>query len=154
MQNQWHERVKSSQVEDISISRLVKRQKLRMATLLGSNDITCRMYGSYSQAINGFTKNVMAFFGNSLFAMIFFVLIGTIGPFLIVFSLPSHLTFLYFFWLLSARVLIAIISKQSVLFNVLLWPLQHFAFLHLVYKAIAFKIQKRLTWKGRDVSGN
>jgi glycosyltransferase involved in cell wall biosynthesis len=148
---QWHELVKSSPVEDIGISRLIKRQKLRMTTLLGTDDISCRMYGSYSEAINGFTKNVTAFFGGSLIAMILFTLIGTIGPFLVIFSLPFPLAFLYFFCLVSARMLIAKLSEQSPFYNVLLWPAQHFAFLHLVYNAFIYALQKQLLWKGRIV---
>lgn len=151
-QNLWHEKLKSSPVEDIGISRLIKKKKLPMATLLGTNDISCRMYGSYSQAINGFTKNIAAFFGGSLFVMMIFIIIGTAGPFLVVFGLPFPLAFLYFFCLISSRMLISKLSEQSRLINVFLWPLQHFALLHLAFKAVANTKKKRLTWKGRNVA--
>lgn len=149
--NQWHELVKSSPVEDISISRLIKRKRLKMATLLGTDDISCRMYGSYNDAINGFTKNVSAFFGGSIAVTIFFALIGTVGPFIVVSSLPFLLSFAYFFCLISARILIARLSEQSYLFNVILWPLQHWAFLHLVYRSFLLSKQKNYVWKGRKI---
>lgn len=151
-ENQWHEKLKSSPVEDIGISRLVKRKKLRMATLLGTNDISCRMYTSYSESIAGFSKNVTEFFGGSIFATILFALISTIGPVLIVFTLPFPLTLLYFFSLLGSRMLISSLSEQSPIQNVIFWPVQHAAFLHLVYKAIQFKKGKKLSWKGRELN--
>ena len=150
--NQWHEKVKLSAAEDISISRLVKRQRLKMATLLGTDDISCRMYSSYAEAINGFSKNVAAFFGGSILVTIVFALIGTIGPFIVLFSLPFPLAFLFFFALISARMLIARLSEQSVWLNVILWPVQHVAFLHMVYSALAYRFSKKAMWKGRIIS--
>ncbi len=151
-ENQWHEKVKSSPVEDIGISRLVKRQKLRMAILLGSDDISCRMYGSYSQAIEGFAKNLTAFFGGSGLVALLFALMGTTGPILVVYHLPFPLTFLYFFCLISARMLAARLSEQSVFLNVLLWPIQHVSFLHMVIRAVVLRKQKGLLWKGRQIA--
>ncbi|MFP4555826.1 MAG: glycosyltransferase [Bacteroidales bacterium] len=151
-QNLWHEKLKSSPVEDIGISRIIKKNKLPIATLLGTNDISCRMYSSYSQAINGFTKNIAAFFGGSLFVMLVFVLIGTIAPIVVVLGLPFPLVFLYFFCLIASRLLISKLSEQSRLVNVFLWPLQHLALLHLAFMAIAHTRKKQLTWKGRNVA--
>jgi glycosyltransferase involved in cell wall biosynthesis len=150
-ENHWHEKVKSSPVEDIDISRLLKRKRMRMATLLGTDDIACRMYTSYADAINGFTKNVSAFFGGSIVVAILFAVIGTVGPFLVFFSLPFPFTFLYFFSLIGSRIFISKLSEQSALLNVVLWPVQHFAFLHLVVKASYFAKRKQLEWKGRNV---
>ncbi|HPJ46378.1 MAG TPA: glycosyltransferase family 2 protein [Tenuifilaceae bacterium] len=151
-ENQWHEKLKSSSVEDIGISRLVKRKKLRMATLLGTDDISCRMYNSYSESIAGFSKNVTEFFGGSVFTTILFTLISTFSPILIILSLPFPLTLLYFFSMVSSRMLISSLSEQSPYLNVILWPAQHLSFLHLVYKAIRFKNGEKLSWKGREIN--
>ena len=149
--NEWHQRVMKSAVEDIAISRMVKKQRLKMATLLGVNDISCRMYGSYHEAITGFTKNVTAFFGGSIIVTLLFALMGTVGPFIALFGLPFPLVLLYFTMLLSSRIFVSKLSKQSLYFNVILWPLQHFAFLHLVYKALVFSYSKKFVWKGRSI---
>lgn len=141
-ENQWHKLVKSSPVEDIALSRMIKRKRLRMATLLGISDVSCRMYGSYNEVINGFTKNVTAFFGGSIVVTLLFAIVGTIGPIIVFVSLPPPLTLLYLFCLFSARMLIARLSEQSVVVNILLWPLQHVAFLHLVYRAFIFALKK------------
>ncbi len=150
-ENLWHQLVKSSPVEDIALSRLIKRKRLPMTTLLGTNDVSCRMYGSYKEAINGFSKNVTAFFGGSIIVTLLFAIVGIIGPFLVFVSLPSPLILLYLFCLFSARMLIARLSEQSVVANILLWPLQHVAFLHLVYSALVFKRCKSAEWKGRKI---
>lgn len=150
-QNQWHSRVRQTPVEDISISRLIKRKRLRMATLLGTDDIACRMYGSYSEAINGFTKNVTAFFGGSIVVTVMFALIETIGPFVVLLALPFPFVLLYFTVVVASRVFISKLSEQSVWVNVFLWPLQQAAFIHLVVRAIRFSATKRHTWKGRGI---
>lgn len=149
--NRWHQQVMNTPVEDIAISRLIKRKRLRMATLLGTNDISCRMYGSYSEAINGFTKNVKGFFGGSIVATVLFALFETVAPIIAILGLPFPLVFLFFFVWISSRMLVARLSEQSVLFNVLLWPVQQLAFIHLVYRATIYSITKKLTWKGRNV---
>lgn len=150
-QNQWHSRVRQTPVEDISISRLIKRKRLRMATLLGTDDIACRMYGSYSEAINGFTKNVTAFFGGSIVVTVLFALIETLGPFVVLLALPFPFVLLYFAVVVASRVFISKLSEQSVWVNVFLWPLQQAAFIHLVVRAIRFSATKRHTWKGRGI---
>ncbi|MDD3567977.1 MAG: glycosyltransferase family 2 protein [Bacteroidales bacterium] len=148
---QWHSVVRHSRVEDIAISRLIKRKRLRMATLLGTDDISCRMYGSYTDAINGFTKNVTAFFGGSLVVTVLFALLGTLGPFIVLFGLPFPFALLFFTCLIASRIFVTKLSEQSVWINVLLWPVQQVAFLHLVLSAIRFSATKKLIWKGRGI---
>ncbi|HAH25180.1 MAG TPA: glycosyl transferase family 2, partial [Prolixibacteraceae bacterium] len=40
---QWHSKVRNQNVEDIRLARMVKSEGLKMAVLLGNNDIYCRM---------------------------------------------------------------------------------------------------------------
>ena len=63
LQNNWHTRFKSSYVEDIAIARTMKRERQRIATLLGGSDVKCRMYSKYEDGINGFSKNIQQIFG-------------------------------------------------------------------------------------------
>ncbi len=148
---QWHLQVKSSPVEDVDISRLVKKTNRKVATLLGSKDISCRMYSSYSASINGFSKNVFAFFGGSPCLTILFALLGTIAPFIVITTLSTIHCLLFFLFLITSRILVSILSEQSVLFNVLLWPVQQMAFIHLVINAIRVRISGSLVWKGRSL---
>ncbi|HNZ72494.1 MAG TPA: glycosyltransferase family 2 protein, partial [Prolixibacteraceae bacterium] len=70
--------VKGANVEDITIARMVKKKKLRLAVLLGNRDVSCRMYTEYNEAINGFARNIHQYFGGSRCWMFFFVLISWI----------------------------------------------------------------------------
>lgn len=149
---QWHQQFRNSVVEDITISRAIKRKHMRMATLLGSDDISCRMYRGYSDALNGFSKNLCAFFGGSTYVTLVYALTGTLAPFLILFTLPFPLSFAFFFSMLSARMMVSDLSGQSVIKNVLLWPLQHAVLLLMAYKSIRFYRGKSLTWKGRSIN--
>lgn len=72
-QNQWHKQVANRNVEDILIARSMKKRKMSIAVLLGNNDIACRMYPSYQQAIKGFALNMHQYFGGSRLWMAFFV---------------------------------------------------------------------------------
>lgn len=61
---QWHRRVCDHQVEDIAISRRVKRQGYAMAVWL-SPHIRCRMYGGFREAVDGFAKNIRVMLGGN-----------------------------------------------------------------------------------------
>ena len=60
-----HERFRMSRAEDIEISRYFKKERKLTATLAGDGSIRCNMYNRLDDAINGFSKNVFYFFGNS-----------------------------------------------------------------------------------------
>ncbi len=147
----WHMSYKNATAEDIVNSRQVKRHRLRMATLLGRKDIECRMYDNYSSAIQGFSKNVAAYFGGSSSVMLLYAFIVTVGP-LWLFSMSTLQNFgLYVIMVFLLRIVIAPISEQKVIKSVLLSPLQHAAFLHIVWNALGWKTGKSLRWKGREI---
>jgi hypothetical protein len=147
----WHMTHKLATAEDIVISRQIKRHRLRMATLLGKNDIECRMYDNYTSAIHGFSKNVTAYFGGSVSAMLFYAVIVSITPFWLFFMSTFQNLGLYFSTVLLLRIVIASISEQKIAKSVLLSPLQHAAFLHIVWRALGWKTGKPLRWKGREI---
>lgn len=70
---QWHRLVRCRNVEDIIIARLMKKRKMAIAVLLGNNDVACRMYTGYAQAIKGFSLNIHQYFGGNRLWMVFFV---------------------------------------------------------------------------------
>jgi len=58
--NLWHEQVKGKVVEDIEIMRLIKVNGYKAEALLANGYIHCRMYRSFSEAVEGFSKNFFA----------------------------------------------------------------------------------------------
>jgi glycosyltransferase involved in cell wall biosynthesis len=147
---QPHAIVRSSAVEDIAIMRLYKQEGYRCATLLGNNELACRMYSGYREAIHGFSKNVLHFFSGSFLWMFIFVFFTSFGLFFIgLWSLP-HLYFALVAAIVS-RILISLSSHQQAIINLLLTPIQHFSFLKMIVMALRQKSKGSLEWKGRKI---
>ncbi len=151
LQNKWHERVKRSNVEDILIARLMKGSKKRVAVLLGDNDVFCRMYTGYSEALNGFSRNVHEFFLGKRWLMVFFWIVLIAGP-LVVYSYLGWQYFVLFMGLLLINcIAVSLASKQNVLLNIVLHPAQMLFFSQLVIENFKLKLKKKSEWKGRVI---
>ena len=147
---QPHKEFKNSAVEDIKISRFFKKNKVKTACIASDNRVTCRMYKSYLEALNGFSKNVFMFFGNQPLLAFLFWILSSIG-FIPVLFLPPYVIIIYLVLIIIIRMLISIISKQNILNNIILMPAQKFFLLHLLVKGIYIKITKKYSWKGRYI---
>jgi glycosyltransferase involved in cell wall biosynthesis len=147
-----HKLNKLSAVEDIEIARLLKRKKKKVACLAGSPDISCRMYSSYNDAVNGFSKNVIMFFSNSYLASILFWLVTTWGFIAVYLSFPLTVFLIYLGVILLIRVVVSAISNQSILQNLLLIIPQQLTIGIFIFKAIINKYTKQHKWKGRNIS--
>lgn len=146
-----HLLTKNDKVEDISISRLMKKKNMRIACLTGDEAISCRMYTGLSGALEGFSKNVIAFFGNSFFLATMFWLITTFGFLAVIFSLPPVLIGAYFACYLLTRIFISISSRQNIILNLLfIVPLQATMGL-FIYRAFINKRFRKFQWKGRRI---
>lgn len=147
-----HEKMKHEKVEDISIARTYKNSGLKVACLLGDDSISCRMYDGFSEAVKGFSKNVIAFFGNSFIIALLFWVVTTFGFLPILFELPPYTFVLYLLAYLLTRIIISLASRQSVFYNILLIiPLQVSLFL-FIYNAFINKYFRKFQWKGRNIN--
>lgn len=148
--HQPHEVVRAQKAEDIAIARFYKKKKNKVACLLGDNKITCRMYSGFHDAVNGFSKNVIAFFGNSLLLSILFWLVTTFGFLPVIISLPEFAIF-YFMAYVLTRIIVSVASRQNLIFNLLfILPLQVSMGL-FIYKAIINNQFRKSQWKGRYI---
>ena len=146
-----HKKMKNKKVEDIYISRYLKKSGYRMECLAGTKLIECRMYSSFGEAINGFSKNVVAFFGNSIFLAISYWAITTFGFIPVLFSTPLNILILYVVICIMMRVLISLISNQSIINNLLYVFLQQFSLAMMIFKSVKNQIRKEGQWKGRRI---
>lgn len=157
-----HRLLRSSLVEDIEIMRLLKRLKpdeskrrkrtnrYRTAVLTGNRRVSCRMYNDYDEAVHGFSKNVLHFFGNSLvWTFIFLFLTGPAIIFPLLHSLETVLAFILLNIII--RVLVSLTSKQNVILNILLAPLMQLSLYIIVYKAVKVKFAGEYVWKERRI---
>ncbi|HAJ98706.1 MAG TPA: glycosyl transferase [Bacteroidales bacterium] len=148
----FHQMVKNHRVEDIKIFQTLKTLKLKGYTVLSNGQVACRMYAGFSDAVQGFSKNIFFFFFNSPIVALLVALITTFG-FVPLWFYPGG------FWLaiwiageLLLRVVVAVASRQNVVWQIVLWPLQQAAFLWMVLGAYRAKVFRTLQWKGRSIN--
>jgi len=147
-----HEKLKASKVEDIEIARLLKRRRFSVACVMGSGDICCRMYHSYNEAIMGFAKNVRSFFGGSWLVTILFWLVTTLGFVPVLIHGNMLLIVCYLAALVVTRMIVSILSFQSIVNNLIYLIPQQWALGAFIIRALKNSFTKTEIWKGRNIS--
>lgn len=147
-----HEKMKAQKVEDIETARWYKQLGIPLACLTGDETITCRMYTNFREAANGFAKNVTTFFGNSYLLAILFWAATTLGFIPVLLSSGFVTILVYLMILVLTRVFVSVVSRQSVLLNLIFWIPQQMALGFFIFKAILYRKNKQYQWKGRSVS--
>jgi glycosyltransferase involved in cell wall biosynthesis len=147
-----HEKFKNSKVEDIDIARYFKKSAIPIACFVGNETVECRMYPSLNEAIDGFSKNVISFFGGSFITAIVFWVITTLGFLVVIKGLSALLVCTYFFAVFVTSISISIVSKQNILLNLILHIPQRFVLGLFIYKSMVYKSKKQFEWKGRRLA--
>lgn len=148
---QPHREFRNSKAEDIEICRYYKRKGEKTTTLTGDKSVRCLMYNNLEEAINGFSKNVFYFFGNSVALTIIFLLITTLTPlYLLIFNglvygLGSILA------IIVIRIMTSATGEQSLIDNIRYLPQQHAIFIRIVMRALRNRREREQIWKGRNI---
>jgi chlorobactene glucosyltransferase len=158
-----HAGINTSLVDDLSLARRTQAARLRWRVAHVADLVTCRMYHSGREAVEGFTKNLFAVFDNRLLpflAAFLWLLVMTWEPLLIL-----------ILWLTGAVAQVPLPALAAcLLLSLLLWEVHHLemrlpAALALLYpfiilantlialRSLVFSLGGWLTWKGRRVSG-
>lgn len=142
-----HQSVHDKIAEDLELIRLVKKNNLKVLTMLNGDLISCRMYSNFKEAFYGFSKN---FYPGSSMNPVFFLI--TLFIYTSVFMLPFIMIFFNFIYLvpviLIAVIRILITKKSGQEFHtILLHPVQIPMMLLIgLYSVTAWK---KVKWKGR-----
>ena len=160
------ESVKDEILEDINISKQVKRCGLKIMVYDGSDSIFCRMYTNLSDVVKGFSRFIYAAFDcNFLIALISvsFIELVYMVPFvslpvgIFILSWPAKiisLNIIQIFLIFTIKFVLAIRFKERIL-DVFFTPVS-LAFIYLLainsYKQSKFG--KGVDWKGRVYSDN
>lgn len=147
-----HHFFRHSKVEDIEIARYLKSKKHKIEVLVSIPGLSCRMYDGFKSAIEGFSKNVINFFGKSYLI-----------SFLYWFHSFSALLFIFFFLetdylifsaiaILLNRIVVSFLSKQNIFYNLAFMYLQTFNLGILIFVSLMKKLTKSYKWKGRNIS--
>jgi glycosyltransferase involved in cell wall biosynthesis len=148
---EWHLKVKDKIVEDIEIMKLVKRKGYFGEALLANGFISCRMYNSFSEAVHGFSKNLLAGFNTNVAALICYLLLVLLGPLFIAIYLNLSLLLFAVTLIILTRIMISLLSGQPVVMNILFHPIQMFSLLLISIVSIKNHFTKTITWKGRTI---
>ncbi len=146
----FHERVRDRLAEDIEIMRLVKRSRLRGDTLVGRKEIECRMYRSYQEGVNGFSRNILSMFGNSVSFLLLFAITG-LGGWVVLLMLPWQWITGYIFMVVALNAMIAVTSRQRISENLMYLLPGIAAFYHIALLALKRSTGKNYEWKGRKI---
>ena len=146
---QPHKTLKSSPIEDIETARHFKKEGVNIACCVGDERITCRMYENLNGAINGFSKNVTAFFGGSRLLAVTYLFVITLG-FGTLLTTPTLLP-LYFAMLVAIITSCSLVAGQNTLHNLIFFYPQQYYLLRIIQQASINKQKKEMLWKGRNI---
>ncbi|MEZ4775989.1 MAG: glycosyltransferase family 2 protein [Bacteroidia bacterium] len=150
----WHEKVRGIIVEDIAIMQEVKKNGLKGMTFVANGWIRCRMYRSFGEAMAGFSKNILAGFGNSIAGLIVFLFLVYFAWAGLVFYLPGKFLLAGLLLILLIRAGISVLAKQNIGLNLLLHPLQMIILVIISLESVKRRISGKNEWKGRNVAKN
>lgn len=154
--DKYHEKLphlimRKNRVEDIEIARYFKSKQIKTACYFSDDNLHCRMYNGFHEAVSGFSRNVESFFGNSFFLALLFWLVTTFGFLAVLFGLPMRWIILYFAVVLLTRLLVSWASGQNLAKNLLFLIPQQFALGIFIYRAFISRSGRSFTWKGRKI---
>ncbi len=145
-----HKKLKHSRAEDIDMCRLYKRKGKKCITLISDTSVQCNMYTSYNAAIDGFSKNIVHFFGGSFLAASLFILLTSFSW--IVLIGYNHYFIIYYF---SISLIILIVCAHITYSNYCKYlintPLRHLSMIIIYIHSIINTITKKGEWKGRKI---
>lgn len=150
-QHWFHEMHKDINVEDIHIMRKIKKMGYTGHTILSGGEIECRMYTSYFEGINGFTRSMFAFFGGSGIILILFTIFTTLGFLFVWLGISFYYSLIYLFIALLLRIIVALMSRQTVLLTALFSPVQQISFVIMVVQSFRLRSRGKNIWKGRTI---
>lgn len=149
---QPHSLLRTEKVEDIRIARLYKEKRLEVLCLAANSEIECRMYNNYKESIQGFTKNIAMFFGNSYLLALLFWVITTFGFLSVLFYMSLSWFLMLSLLALATRIMVSVQSGQSIIANLALWVPQQFNIGIILYKSVINNIKGQSEWKGRVIN--
>lgn len=155
-----HTAVRNNAVDDIAIGKQIKKHGLKWRIHDGTSQVSCRMYRSFSEAFDGFTKNYFAIFEYKIIPSILVWLLIIVITYQPIIQLVVN-----YKDLLSISSIIAIISS---LINFIIWlftvikfklPLKIAFFYPIImplasiigFRSIIFTTLKITNWKGRTL---
>jgi len=155
-----HESVKGEILEDVLISKQVKRCGYRFMIFDGRNNVYCRMYHNLREVVLGYTKVLFSSFDYNIF-MISLAFVGVTAIFLmpfvmiplaVLFSWPMVITnviILQVIFIMATKIMLAVRYRMKAV-DVLLHPLSVIYILAIAVNSVfQYRFNIGVHWKGR-----
>jgi len=148
-----HEAVATAVLDDVGLLRAVKRSGGRGVPADGSSIASCRMYDSWDQLRDGYTKSLWSAFGNPVAAaaVAAALTLGYVAPPLAAVLTGSRVGALGYAAGVAGRVLVARTARQPVWPDVLVHPVAVATLVYLLGESWRRRHRGALAWKGRPV---
>jgi len=152
-----HQAVAGNVLDDVTLARIAKQNRFSLRMADGANLIQTRMYRDWCSVRDGFAKNILAGYGNSVFALAAASLFHWL-----LFILPYILLFMpqYRIWAVAlillgvgTRALSAAFTKQRVA-DAILMPFSVLLITRIATRAIHWHYSGGPHWKGRNLNHN
>jgi hypothetical protein len=153
-----HAAVRADVLEDIGLARAVKRSGGRIALADGSRLATCRMYDSWRELTDGYTKSLWASFGSPAgAAAVVLLLLGlytvpavvAVGAAAAGAAGPAAVGGAAYLLGVTGRVVSARATGGRAWPDALAHPVSVVLFAWLVARSFVLRRQRRLSWRGR-----
>ena len=150
-----HQAVSNQIVEDVELSRLAKKKRIRILTAVGTRVVSCRMYHSFSEVWDGFSKNLFGLVRHKTIPFLiltFSLWTMCILPYIAVWLAPLRaLASVAIVMNLTIRMVLALKYRHPFLTSVILHPFGVLLTLIIGINSF-FQVKRgRLQWKGRQI---
>ena len=150
-----HQAVSNQIVEDVELSRLAKKRGVKILTSAGTRVVSCRMYHSFKEVWNGFSKNLFGLVGYKMIP--FFILIlglftMCVLPYIAVWFAPLRgLAIVAITMNVVMRMVLSLKYRHPFLTSIILHPFGILLTLLIGINSFCQVRSGRLQWKGRQI---
>jgi chlorobactene glucosyltransferase len=157
-----YDSIRSHLVDDVSLGRNIVSRGFRWKLMDATGNITCRMYQNFSTALEGFTKNLFAFFNHHLVLYCigwYWIEVSFLAPLVVlalrVFDIPVNFPTpiaviavfeAFFMFFLAYR------RFQIPAYLAVFYPISMLIFALIVLRSLVYSFLGYGSWKGRELA--
>ena len=151
-----HQAVANQIVEDVELSRLAKKRGIKILTSAGTREVSCRMYHSFSEVWNGFSKNLFGLVSYKtipFFSLVFSLFTICVLPYIAVWFAPLRGPAIGAIVVnMVIRTVLALKYRYPFFTSIILHPFGVLLTLLIGINSFYQVRSGRLQWKGRQIS--
>ncbi len=157
------ESVRANTMDDVSLARRIIRCGFRWRIMDGTHHVTCRMYSGFWDAVDGFTKNIFAYFDYHVLLSVFawaWIWVAYVLPPLVLLAEAVDMPVEFFPYEIAVyatafSLLSWVISFRRFRFPmilVLIYPVTLTLFVLVAFRSIVYNLAGQANWKDRTLA--